>query len=316
MTRHVSTENLARFRADDLSPARSRRVAAHLRNCARCRETSDALARVPSLLAAVQVPPMPAHLAARIETALAAESAHRAAGAPSPAAPSPAGTPERPARRAGARRRHRRPAILSAPALRVLAVAGAAVVLVGGGVELLSHATGSSSTADGSGSGTTSGSAPAAGRHAAGQVARPRGTSGGNFNSMNGPIQYQRDGRTTVITPVRTGTNYRSARLTQQVSGVIAAHRAHASSAVPAATANSGTAATPPTPPRTLSGCVSRIAAGRTVLLVDVARFDHQAATIIVIARQGASAAQVWVVRPGCSATASDILAHRALSGH
>src|ERR1700722_20685166 len=99
MTRHVSTEHLPRFRAGDLSPARSRRVAAHLRNCDRCRETSDALARVPSLLAAVEVPPMPAHLAARIETALAAESAHRAAGAPSPAAPSPPRAPHRPARR-------------------------------------------------------------------------------------------------------------------------------------------------------------------------------------------------------------------------
>src|SRR6202035_5235936 len=85
MTRHVSTEHLARFRAGDLSPARSRRVAAHLRNCARCRETSDALAQVPSLLAAVEVPPMPAHLAARIETALAAESATGASSSASSA---------------------------------------------------------------------------------------------------------------------------------------------------------------------------------------------------------------------------------------
>jgi hypothetical protein len=315
MTRHVSTENLARFRAGDLSPARSRRVAAHLRNCDRCRETSDALARVPSLLAAVEVPPMPAHLAARIETALAAESAHRAAGAPSPAAPSPAGArsaPKRPARRAGARRRHRRPVILSAPALRVLAGVGAAVVLVGGGVELLSHATGASSSAgSSSGSGTVSGNA-AAGRHAASPVAPPRATSGGTFNGANGGIQYQHDGRTSVITPVQSGTSYRSARLTQQVSSVIAAHGAQFRSAVPAATPNSS----PITPPRPLSGCVSRIAAGRTVLLVDVARFDHKPATIIVTARQGAAAAQVWVVGPGCSASARDVLAHRALPGH
>lgn len=308
MTRHVSTEHLARFRAGDLSPARSRRVAAHLRNCGRCRETSDALARVPSLLAAAEVPPMPAHLAARIETALAAESAHRAAGAPSPAT-----APDRPARHsgAGARRRHRRPVILSPPALRILAVAGAAVVLVGGGVELLSHATGQSSTASGSGSGTVSGRPPATGHRATGQLA-PGATSGGTFNSPTGRIQYQHDGRASVITPVQSGTNYRSARLTQQASSVIAAHRAQFSSAVPAATPNSSTI----TPPRTLSGCVSRIAAGRTVLLVDVARFDHKPATIIVTARQGAAAAQVWVVGPGCSASARDVLTHRALPGH
>ena len=312
MTRHVSTEHLARFRAGDLSPARSRRVAAHLRNCDRCRETSDALARVPSLLAAVEVPPMPAHLAARIETALAAESAHRAAGAPSPAgAPS---APKRPARHsgAGARRRHRRPVILSAPALRVLAGVGAAVVLVGGGVELLSHATGASSSA---GSSSGSGNAPAVRHQAGSQVSGPRSTSGGTFNGANGGIQYQHDGRTTVITPVQSGTSYRSARLTQQVSSVIAAHRGQFRSAVPAATPNSGTA-TPLAPPRTLSGCVSRIAAGRTVLLVDVARFDHKPATIIVTARQGAVAAQVWVVGPGCSASARDVVAHRALPGH
>ena len=61
---------------------------------------------------------------------------------------------------------------------------------------------------------------------------------------------------------------------------------------------------------------MSRIAAGRTVLLVDVARFDHKPATIIVTARQGAAAAQVWVVGPGCSASARDVVTHRALPGH
>ena len=183
------------------------------------------------------------------------------------------------------------------------------MVLVGGGVELLSHATGASSSA---GSSSGSGSVPAAGRHAAGQVAPPRATSGGTFNGANGGIQYQHDGRTSVITPVQSGTSYRSARLTQQVSSVIVAHRAQFSSAVPAATPNSPAI----TPPRTLSGCVSRIAAGRTVLLVDVARFDHKPATIIVTARQGAVAAQVWVVGPGCSASARDVVTHRALPGH
>ena len=98
-----------------------------------------------------------------------------------------------------------------------------------------------------------------------GQVAPPRATSGGTFNGANGGIQYQHDGRTSVITPVQTGTSYRSARLTQQVNSVLAAHRGQFSSAVPAATHQR--APEHDCPPRTLSGCVSRIAAGRTVLL-------------------------------------------------
>ena len=79
MTRHVSAEKLARSRDGDLSPAAARRVTAHLAGCSRCRADADALAGLPALLAATQLPPMPDHLAARIETALATESAHRAA---------------------------------------------------------------------------------------------------------------------------------------------------------------------------------------------------------------------------------------------
>ena len=310
MTRHVSTENLARFRADDLSPARARRVAAHLRDCARCRETSDALAEVPTLLARVEVPPMPAHLATRIETALAAESAHRAAGTPS--------APERPARPAGTRRRHRRPVILSAPALRVLAVAGAAVVLVGGGVELLSHATGASSSSSGtmSGASGTSANAPAAGRakHKPGSTVLGGRSSAG---SVQNGVGYQHDGHTAFITPVRTGTHFQSARLTQQVDGVLGASRAEFQTMSPSGSPTvSGGPNTSVAPPTALNGCVNHIAAGRKVLLVDIATFDRKPATIIVTARKGPVAAQVWVVGAGCSSTTSDVLAHQALPGH
>jgi hypothetical protein len=292
MSRHVSTENLARFRAGDLSPARSGRIAAHLRKCARCRETSDALAQVPSLLASVEVPPMPAHLAARIETALAAESARRIAVAP-----------DRPARHAGARRRPRRP-VLSPPALRVLAAAGAAVVLVGGGVELLSHVAGPGSSSGVNGAGGTGHRAAAASP----DLGQRHSFSG---QKLAGP-SYPENGRVTSITPVHSGTDYQSARLTQQVNRVLAAastgSRGSAAPAVPDETPAA------PAAGRALDGCVSRIAAGAKVLLVDVSRFDRKPATIIVTARPGR--AQVWVVGPGCSATASDVLAHQPLPGH
>lgn len=300
MTRHVSTENLARFRGGDLSTARSTRVAAHLRSCARCRETSDALDEVPSLLASVEVPPMPAHLAARVETALAAESAHRTASAPE-GSPGRSERPERAAEPVRARRKHRRPVRLSMPALRVLAVAGAAVVLVGGGVALLSHTAGPSATSGASsGSGTTTnGSASSPGFSA------PRAANG-----SIGKLQYHNG----FFSPLNTGTNYSSARLARQVNGMLAANSPGHQTVGPAVTVTPAHLGL--TRPHNLSGCVNRIADGRKVLLVDVAKFDRKPATIIVTARHGSAAAEIWVVGSACSANSSDILAHQPLPGH
>lgn len=296
MTRHVSTENLARFRGGDLSTARSARIAAHLRACARCRETSEALAQVPSLLAAVEVPLMPAHLAARIESALATESARRAASEPD-------GAPEHQRRsHAAARHRPRRPAM---PALRVLAPAAAAVVLVGGFVALLTQlGTGGSSGTDG---GTASSSVP---RHKAVELG-PRTTPSYVF----GAIHYQAAGHTAVITPERSGTHYQTARLTQQVSRVMAASEPlmTGGTALPNATSNSRPSSGATTARSIPMGCVNRIAAGHSVQLVDIARFDGRPATIIVTAPHGQVAGQVFVVGTACSASVSDVLAHRSL---
>jgi hypothetical protein len=294
MTRHVSTENLARFRGGDLSTARSARVAAHLRACARCRETSEALGRVPSLLAAVEVPPMPAHLAARIESALASESAARAAVEPDAAPEHRSAAPSR----GGGRHRPRRPTM---PALRALAPAGAAVVVVGGFIALLTQlGSGSSSSTP------NSGAAGASGHKAA--DARPALTPSFAF----GAIHYHAAGHTAVITPERSGTRYQTARLTQQVNRVLAtASPLMRGTALPNATNGGASTGTPPRSVR--PGCVSRIAAGRSVQLVDIARFDGRQATIIVTAPRGQMAAQVFVVGTACSASASDILAHQQL---
>jgi len=295
MTRHVSTENLARFRGGDLGTARSARIAAHLRGCALCRETSEALARVPSLLAAVEVPPMPAHLAARIESALATESARREASEPD-------GAPAHRAARSagGGRHRPQRP-ILARPALRVLATTGAAVVLVGGFVTLLTEL----------GSGSSSSGLDAGGaRH---KVAESGPLAAPSFSF--GTIHYHAGGHTAVITPQRSGTHYQSGRLTQQVSRVIASsERLRAGgTALPNSTYN-GSASSEATAQDVRPGCVSRVAAGHKVQLVDIARFDGRPATIIVTAAKGQAAAQIWVVGTACSASASDVLAHRPLA--
>src|SRR5260221_561100 len=79
MTRHIGAETLARFRQGDLSPRRNARIRAHLGGCARCSDLNEDLAGVTTLLAGAQPPPIPEHLAARIQTALATEAARRGA---------------------------------------------------------------------------------------------------------------------------------------------------------------------------------------------------------------------------------------------
>ncbi|MFA1546345.1 anti-sigma factor [Actinomadura chokoriensis] len=83
-------------------------VNAHLDTCAECRELSADLADVSRILAEAPVPSMPAELAERIDTAIAAESMHNA-------------TVVSMEQRRG--RRH----------WRILSAAAAAVVVVGGG---------------------------------------------------------------------------------------------------------------------------------------------------------------------------------------
>src|SRR5260221_14503224 len=77
MTRHVGAETLAAFRQGDLSPRRNSRIRAHLAGCARCSDLNEDLAGVTTLLAGAQPPPIPEHLTARIQTALATEAARR-----------------------------------------------------------------------------------------------------------------------------------------------------------------------------------------------------------------------------------------------
>lgn len=308
MTRHVSTEGLARFRDGDLRSAKARRVEAHLEGCARCRAASAALAEVPALLAAAEVPQIPAHLAARIETALATESAHRTAGAPS-MRPSQSG-------RAGQPRRTRLKAVLPFPATRVLAAAATAVVIAGGGYELVGLLGGPGPAASTSGSAV--GSAARSAPERTGKSA-----SGGQDPLVAGlpvygpPVRYRAAGHSGTIRPVRTITDYRPARLAQQVTATLAETRASpaASPGNHAVTSPNAAAGFGAGQLAQLAGCVGRVAAGRTVLLVDVARFRGAPATVIVTAAQRPAAAQVWVVGPGCSRSAGDVLAHQALPG-
>jgi len=117
MTRHIRADKLARYRAGDLGARESARVRAHLDGCARCTAAADDLAAVSTILASVPAPPMPEDVTARIEAALAAEAASRAASPAVPAARGP--VPAAPGRDGVTRRAAMRsPQILSRGWLR------------------------------------------------------------------------------------------------------------------------------------------------------------------------------------------------------
>jgi hypothetical protein len=344
MTRHVSAEKLARFRDGDLGRAAARRVAAHQASCARCQADADALAALPALLAGTRLPPMPDHLAARIETALATESAHRAAGSPARhAAQHGSG------RRAGVPRwvvtdeRAQRGAWRSGPARRILATAAAIAVIGGGGyglVSLLESGPDTASTASGaSQSRSAAGPAaapearPSAGTPSSGlnapAVSRGPGTfrAGGASAPAFGPAeQYSHDGHAGRFTPVRTSTDYRAASLGPQAAAALAQVRGAPAGSAGASgshssagqgTAGDGGGAGGAFSTATLAqlpGCVSRVAGGQSVLLVDLARFQGTAAIIIVTAPPGSTTGtQVWAVATGCSSSSAAVLAHDPL---
>jgi hypothetical protein len=64
-----------------------------------------------------------------------------------------------------------------------------------------------------------------------------------------------------------------------------------------------------------LTSCVDKLAAGKTVLLVELAKFDGKPATIIVVAAsKPAGSADVWAVSPSCSAGNTHVLDHSVVA--
>jgi hypothetical protein len=299
VTRHFTDDDLARYIEGDLRPRRSASVASHLAGCSDCQGRVAALKAVPNLLASVPYPPIPERLSSRIEMALAAESSARVASQPA----SEAGRGELPARAKHGRRRDRRMPWLNSPlALRAGAAVAAAVVIAGGGYAIVSHTgSGSSSTSE-----SISGPAvPASGK------------------AVGGPsVNYRHGGHTDSIKSLRSGTNYKSGTLASQAERALSAQRKSTAAAPAQVNGSLSTfgAAGQPTPsasasPATakLQGCVDRIAAGRRVLLVDIAKYQGSPATIIMVSTGASGRAKVYAVGSGCSASASDILATQSV---
>ncbi len=324
MTRHADAEELARFREGDLGRWRSWRVRSHLKGCARCRELDSELAEIPALLASVSEPPIPEHVTAMIQGALAheatlrataeAEGSESAASAPASAAPATTGPEATGADGRGAGRRRERnwrlpqlPAAGWPFALRAAAAAAAVVVLAAGGLEIAQHSGGSSSPSTASGG--------SRGQPAAAPFSNAR-------NIRNGPaLSYTHAGQPARITAISTNTDFTHGKLTSQVSQLVKSRSSASAQGAPANTSpgpaagtNGATGTFGNFSVANLDGCLNRIAAGNLVIIVDVTRYQGSPATVIVTEVSAPGPMQVWVVGTGCTASGSDTLAHTQLA--
>jgi hypothetical protein len=320
MNRHATLDELARLGADDLRSRKAARISDHLSTCAQCTELSDQLSSVPALLSSVQFPEMPESLAIMLGSTLAAEAAQRVAAEPA----TEAGRGDLPIRAVRGKTRRgldRQRAVRSAwwlpvPATRVLATA-AAIIVVGIGAYAVASRTGVSS------SGPSSGSHAAASGPLTSQV------------SLGPPVTYRVGHSSRTIQTVTANTNVQPATLAGQAEVALseAKMQGMGSSAassngngispslgvVPTSTADTSAlgSAVASSTDRRLAGCIGRvIRPGQVVLLVEHAKFEGKAATILVTAAASASGTsspkkyEVWALGDTCSATSSDVLDH------
>ena len=270
-TTHLDTDVLAEFDAGLATGRRGARIAAHLAGCDRCRALHDELAGVSALLAAVPAQAMPGRVAQRLDTALAAEVARRNDSERARSdSPRHRGTVGQPARNRGWR-------LVS---LRVLAPAAAVVLAAAGyGLSQLSH--GSSTLA--SPSSGVFGAARQANSASAAALTPGSGAAPRAEPERMGPDSF----------PFLTShTNFMPGTLKQQVEAALrAAESARATQAAPTA----------------VIACVRNVAGSGTPLMVESARYQDQAATIIVMRTSKGEVA--LVAGAGCSASHSKPLA-------
>jgi hypothetical protein len=265
---------------------------------------------------------MPDDITARIEAALAAEAASRAASPAVPAARGP--VPVAPGRNGATRHAAARsPKILSGGwlrspvTLRVAAGAAVAAVVLGGGFAAirLAGSTGTSETTGSSaaeGSGTSAGSgasgAAAQGSREAPSVARPAPT-----------LTYRAGGQSRLFTVLTSSADLGPGSLAREVGRLILGERTgplQGTNASPGPSAKrSAASGIPGFAPAALEGCVTRVADGGHVRLVQTGRYQGQQAVIIAVSPAGGGPVRIWVVGTGCSATSSDVITQMALPG-
>jgi hypothetical protein len=269
---------------------------------------------------------MPDIVAQRLEMAIASESADRAAriersGAAAPASgtvdvsdcPAPGdgdpahipGRPDLPERAGRAPRRFRMPGMSSPLVLRGLA-ATAAVIIVAGGGFLLARGQAGQSESSTSGAGT---------RNAG--PANPSAPSSGQTNRYTS-VHYHIKGKDVATTALATHTNFTRHSLARQVRRTLRSTVGVGPTNVSSQPVPSSKTMAPAFGVNVsrLEGCLSRVDAGRTVLLAAIARFVGRPATIIVLRpAKSAGILDVLVVGIKCSASVADVIFQITIPG-
>jgi negative regulator of sigma E activity len=303
--KHPSADQLARLAVGELRPRKAAKIQAHVAQCEQCARVSQQLKAIAAVLASASYPPMPHNLTARIESAISSEAMQRVAAMPATQAGRrelPSGGP-----RAGAGGGWRLPG-LPATATR-LAAAASAVVIAAAGSYVMAKNAGTSVT--------RSSSSPLAAAIAPAQ-----------HISLGPDVTYGRPGSLHTIRAVDSHTNFVAADLrAEAISAVDTAEAREAFAAQPSGNIAVPLTGSTPGPAAELTaglvadslsggrlaGCVRLIAPGRTVLLIDVARYQGKPAAVIVTASTVVSEAEAWVVGSSCSATTRDVLTETAL---
>jgi hypothetical protein len=345
--RHVSAEVIALLREGEVSARKAGRITAHLSACADCAGTDSDLAAVSGMLAAVQLPPMPDNITERLQLAIAGEATARtAASAVSGAVPAvsltdagasslaataadvdsradsgiwggagadaedPARTPGRPdlpQRARGRSRRFRMPDWSSPLVLRGLAAAGAVVVIAGAGLLFVNGQTSQQGSANaGSGGGAAAPRQPAPSPGVTG-----RGLSHGRYSELNGPVSlnYRLKGKIATARALTSHHNYTKLNLAPLVHKDIASTTS-IEKGVPGTSRQASPATFGGIRVPTLIGCLTKIAAGRSVMVADIAKYLGRPATIVVLRPSaGSQVLDVVVVGLTCSSAAPDIIA-------
>jgi anti-sigma factor RsiW len=167
---------------------------------------------------------------------------------------------------------------------RFLSAAAAAVIVVGGGA-VIGHA-------------LLTGSVSSDNQTAQSQPVQDRTGSPGARAPATKPSALQAPGEaggSSGYQAVQSGTDYTAARFGDQLSAELAKGESRAKAELA---------------PRPLSGCVGRVAQGKVPLLVDMAKYEGQPATVIVLPGARADRLDVWVVGPNCSATDTAMIKH------
>jgi hypothetical protein len=317
MSRHASTDDLASYAEGLLRHRRAAKIASHLAGCAQCTGVIRELQQVSVTLASVQFSAMPAELSARIQLAIASESTVRVSSEPAGEA-SRRDLPVR-GQQPRARRGLRIPRF-SSPLTASIAAVGAAVIVAGGGYEIATNLTSGGTTAAGSASSAKnaapafSGPATNAGRLPS-QAAPKTATPAAGTVKYGPEISYRQAGHTETIDTVATSTDFSAGASfgTQAVATLDTVRQSNLRYAGKALTKPYASASVDNVNSKQLQGCIGKVAAGRDVQLVDLARYRGTPATIVIVGGQGGSPAMVYAVGDSCSATNADVLARQNL---